>query len=466
MLSLNTSSIALNYNNTLVIHPSGLSNLPIQPTTSAHDIDVYFASMEFISSKDIKKTKNSLNELSNKVDEFIDKLSHFQRIVDNKRDQGFIHSTLSSISRWFLKNSISSSLDNLKELKRDVTILQPNKGALRFLDADWQKAVERQDQIFQSQAQKIESQLKSAKEMIFLLYSVALDSEPARATDDKSINPAVAQAWVQAHSEETREVAQLLVDNFQYIDFETFERKLAQTCDSFNEYMDKLSPEERLYVISVSSETCKSDRWVAALAQKYLKYTPLDIVTHDDLKRMYPDIKHAVLLDDAAYAGMQMKKVVLDTLANNSTLAKLHAIIPFMASKAERKLTKNGQGKLILHSHEKLSSIEEIFPNTDIQQKIWYMYALGTKHAFLRRTMTYFAHKFPDHISTLQINRGREAKCKIKQITPLDDCERITLVPKITPPYKVGCWESEISELITKIKRKLTWKYDYGYAKK
>lgn len=448
-ISRESPSSIVNYNNnTLANAPSTFSKSSVQPTSHIRDIDGYFQSAKFLTGIEIQKTKNSLNEMSYKIDEFIGTLSHLQSIVERKCYRGLVHSIFFTISRLFFKTSIRTSLDVLEDIKKNVAFLQPKKGVLSFLDAEWQKAVRRQKRAFQSQGEKIEAQIKSARKSISRSYEVQLDQEPPSAID-RPINQVAAKAWVQAHSEETREVAQHILDNFQYINFETFEKQLEQTCDSFNQYMDKLPLDERFYVISVR-QGCKSDRWVSALAQKYLKYAPVDVVTHEDLGRKYPDIKHVVLLDDAAYSGLQMTEV-LEGLKTHK-LSKIHALIPYMTSNGEKKLTKMGGEKLILHPHVMLSTIEEKIPNIDIQQKIYKMYTdsmynddlwLFSKPFLPQTTMTYFAHKFPDIYSTLQVNNGKvyekDGTCKERDKT--GDCLYNRFIPIIDPPYSEKCWQ-------------------------
>lgn len=210
--------------------------------------------------------------------------------------------------------------------------------------------------------------------------------------------------WISAQpTPMTRQIAQKLADNLQYIPFENFLSQLRKTIDDFHQKSNGapyilLLGESRPYKLK---QGC-SDQWIIGLALEHCGLRePVMILTHHTLNAWrinHPDITHVLMLDDASYSGHQ-KKDVLITLGEELTLS-FYIGIPFMTQTAERTLMvqQSHFKELIFLDHAYMPSTWDILTTKEQD------YVKAANIAFIsdRQTITYFDHRFADYESCFQ----------------------------------------------------------------
>ncbi|WP_147279877.1 hypothetical protein [Legionella worsleiensis] len=201
----------------------------------------------------------------------------------------------------------------------------------------------------------------------------------------------------------TRQIAEKIIDNFQYISFERFMYQLQQTINDFHQ---KSNGAPYILLLGESrpdklNRGC-SDQWVIGLALEHCGLRePVVILTPESLKAWCvdnPDITQVLMLDDASYSGNQ-KTHVLYNLRGNNTLS-FYLGIPFMSQYAERALSECHsifKGLFVLDHHRMPSARDILDPE---ERK--YAKAAHISLAHADKTITYFDHRFADEFSCFQ----------------------------------------------------------------
>ena len=272
--------------------------------------------------------------------------------------------------------------------------------------------------------------------------------------------------WIAHHSQAPllQSVAKKIVDNINYISFESFLAKLQEMIGEFNEAVNEP------YVLWISQERDKrkdigcSELWVSGLAFEYCGLrAPQAIVWTNELNDYlaeHPEIKRVLILDDASYSGRHITDQLATTVVSeqahlpqakinsqlNITLRKnrcLYIGIPFLSSIAENQIfeqeSKYFASKCVL-VQENFNSIQDFLSEEEIG-------FLKRKHSSMvfRSTLTYFDHRFPDIFSTYDgLSIGNHLLGSAWQDTDelKDEIEKlnstpIQLVPSVVPPYQI-----------------------------
>ena len=275
--------------------------------------------------------------------------------------------------------------------------------------------------------------------------------------------------WIACQpSLELQSYARKLTENINYITFEQFINQLKITISDFNQN----HPEP--YVLCISQRRSglldklqmSSDPWVIALAFEYANLRwPEAILTIDELKsylKSHSDVKKVLLLDDAAYSGTHMSTEIsfitrLASQEDESIIKQIDLIfgIPFITNYAKKIILSYRHAKTCTFlTHDSIPVISEIFTKENELQRF---IEITKIEANVRHTVTYFAHKFPDWMSTLQqlqtghslisMERYKELTGHYYGTRPINctrDADEIMcehqprsrpIVPYIAPPY-------------------------------
>ncbi len=213
--------------------------------------------------------------------------------------------------------------------------------------------------------------------------------------------------WVESQSTPmTRKIAHKIAANLQYISFEDFLKQLQQTINGFHQQVNN-SP----YVLIVGelrpeklARGC-SDQWIIGLALEYCGLKePEAILTYEQLatyRKAHPTLTHILMLDDAAYSGVQ-KSGVLEYFSDqiNTNELSFYVGIPYMTHYAKKSLSRHSATfkELIFLNQVSMPSIIDALDENEI------FYAEQTHIGFInkRHTLTYFDHRFADFYSCFQ----------------------------------------------------------------
>lgn len=274
---------------------------------------------------------------------------------------------------------------------------------------------------------------------------------------DNSIDPLKLQAWIDAHPDDSKEIARFISPFIRQISFKEF---FARISDVASDFASKIGNEPYVIVTTQTKKTdipevdkVKSDQWIVELVKPQLpkNYT---IVPLEDLRSWmmeHPDTTNILFLDDGSYSGIQIaqnaKLIDLDSFSATNDVT-VYIGVPFMTTQAEQKLAMNPIGAyehvtIVPLVHEKLLSIRDIIdtlPEEARQNFLQRAKAMWTK--FYDRvligdmTVTYFQHKMPDMYSFPDdIASGRVMNTSGQIV------QTLLFIPKTREPYKFGYME-------------------------
>ncbi len=207
----------------------------------------------------------------------------------------------------------------------------------------------------------------------------------------------------------SRKIAHKFVENLQYIAFEDFLQQLQLTIDNFHQKVN-----DAPYVLLVGEvrlgklEDGCSDLWIIGLALEHCGLKePVAILTFGELlawRRIHPTITNILMLDDAAYSGLQKSNFLrYVTEQENETMANelsFYVGIPFMTHYAKNALSAKGSifKELFFLDHVYMPSTVDVLDAKEI------FYAKQAQISFIskRQTLTYFDHRFADFESCFQ----------------------------------------------------------------
>lgn len=229
------------------------------------------------------------------------------------------------------------------------------------------------------------------------------------------LDPLQAKEWVQRHPPEFQATASEVAKAVHYISFDRFIKNLRRTVEDFNRYLLSLPKDNRGYVLLISSANGvgfakKSGAWVASIALPHLKVLPLAIVTDngtDDHKLKTIPCDKVLVIDDASYSGTQLGEMVGCFQLHMNAMGlknkyQIHIAVAFMTKGAYEKLElvqEVYQITLKVHQHCLLPSLHHQLTERAIEV-LEELRSIDTKQP--SKTLTYFAHKVPDHVSSLQ----------------------------------------------------------------
>lgn len=211
--------------------------------------------------------------------------------------------------------------------------------------------------------------------------------------------------WVNCHRDNAvlTSLARKLADHINYIPFEKFLAQLKLTIQHFNEKITEP------YVLWTPKENGGSDLWVASLALEHcgLRW-PSAIVGTTQLPQFLqqnPDIKHILLLDDAAYGGSHISAEIykanvqcfMETKKTELIEARQLIIgIAFLTQNAIKKISQNQAFQSItILSHAHMPLMQEILSTAE--QKSLENFRITCTN----KTLSYHDHAYPDCWSTL-----------------------------------------------------------------
>jgi hypothetical protein len=200
-----------------------------------------------------------------------------------------------------------------------------------------------------------------------------------------------------------RRIAHKVIDNIQYIDFETFKEQLKRTVTDFHHAVPQAP-----YVLVIAEdrgwklrEGC-SDLWVAGLAFEYANLRcPQAIVTLPHIKQylqQHPDIKHLLILDDASFSGQQKYERLSDYRHHlcSGGSPTVYLGILYVSQYAKDRLRQLGsQIPMIFLNHTHMPVSIDGF--NEEEKKFIHAFRMNLKDS---QTLTYFDHRYPDFMST------------------------------------------------------------------
>ncbi|WP_058506216.1 hypothetical protein [Legionella quinlivanii] len=223
-------------------------------------------------------------------------------------------------------------------------------------------------------------------------------------------NPEVLKAWqayqCQFELPESASISQKIIDNVNYVSFETFMTQLQATIAAFNQACDEP------YILLITQDTLgkldegASEQWVSGLALEEcgLRW-PTAMTTSlslDACLARHPQVRKILILDDAAYSGTHMARELfnLRNLRNVDSSSKysFYFGIPFI-SKQSRRIVEEGPGSCksnftsVCLPHQTIPLIEDLL--TEEEKKA----APRLDNLQLTVGLTYFDHKMPDYRS-------------------------------------------------------------------
>lgn len=264
-------------------------------------------------------------------------------------------------------------------------------------------------------------------------------NEPYKPFKSNEIDEKKARIWIESKPEDQRLAANLVVENITHIGMEEFENSLKETVDDFN---NLIGDEKYVSVIADG----KSNQWVAELAWPDLKNLPSYVGNTgffdsdkgkigklvDFLKTN--NIKKIAIFDDAIYSGQQVHSLVEQFKEVGLDDLQFIVAVPYVSTYGEERLNA-AQENITFCKHKKIESVTELIPDEKIQKKILeiedfkYITHEEDMGDLSTRTLTYFDHKVPDNVSTLNFNR-------------------LSFIPTTIEPYKGNYLSSYIEYLV------------------
>jgi hypothetical protein len=277
---------------------------------------------------------------------------------------------------------------------------------------------------------------------------------------ENPLNGKAAEQWVASHAEvndsRLKSIAQKFIDNIHYVNFEDFLVQLTKTVSWFNANVKDpyvlWIPQERRELL----KGC-SDIWVAGLAIEHANLRlPHAVIDSSDLLNYLsnnPTIKIVLALDDAAYSGNHLCDELRRIGANksHSTLSEdlfsefdesyswssssdstsfpnsvsIYVGVPFATENAKERIA--SEFSHVVHLIEGSCSLK-IAKNFLASTDLAYLSSINIR--FGSQTSTYFDHRFPDAMSTVEfLEDGRPINFSGK--------EPIRFIPQIISPYRL-----------------------------
>ena len=130
---------------------------------------------------------------------------------------------------------------------------------------------------------------------------------------ENSVDKKKKEFWISKFHENDRIVARYLINNLQYISWETFSATLYSI---ISQAISKIGDNE--YALFVSVNKKKSDVFLTALAYDYLYYDMRKNLAHSssNITTLIDNYKHIMMIDDMSYSGSQLNgtvKYILDS---------------------------------------------------------------------------------------------------------------------------------------------------------
>ncbi|MBF0522531.1 MAG: glycerophosphodiester phosphodiesterase [Candidatus Omnitrophica bacterium] len=311
-----------------------------------------------------------------------------------------------------------------------------------------------------------EDYLKKIKSSSSTDKAMAAQSAVQRPVVDNPINWKKANQWVAAQgTQELRGLAQFLLNHVTHVSQKEFEEALQETVNDFNSKIG-----DKPYILLLRTRKgIRSEWWTYQLAlEKGLKPAKhiikvgfprienkpsawLEKYFQAIIKQMKATgIKDVVRIDDAVYSGLNMESDIrnllwadnmrndndsfwtIDEYRQGTDGFKLHFVAPFMSSVGEDKLKGLNSQKVSIYQHRSMKTLPEIFHFEPEQEKV-FKKLFGGIYADV--TLTYFQHKVPDHISTLNfVTEGNVPKKENGHL--LRASPSIRFIAKTIPPYE------------------------------
>lgn len=246
------------------------------------------------------------------------------------------------------------------------------------------------------------------------------------------------QEWVNAHPEGlARRAAQAIKDNTQHISQAEFEAALEKTVKSANDIIGEND-------FAVIVDQGRSNQWVAELALPLFRKLPKQIADRqayiNEVARS--GINDFVFIDDAIYSGQQMGLNIFEFLEGlkleGKDLSEVRIIVvtPYSTNYGRRNIQRYSKTyTIVFPQQETIQTIAEKIPDPDILETISKMYPGGNNS----RTLTYFDHKIPDSLSTIDaIFVNGLVKDELgNAVTNIDGTiKKIAFVAETVAPYK------------------------------
>lgn len=266
-----------------------------------------------------------------------------------------------------------------------------------------------------------------------------------RPISGNTIDVVQAEEWIDAHpTPETQKAARAIINSIRHISQEEFEEKLKKTLDIFN---NSLGTEK--YALLVESK--KSSYWVSQLALPNLKFLPEQIYSFDNSgDSVDGNIRRFLYIDDASYTGTHVEeymRAVANLIEKHNIPAsevELDVVLPFISDKAKNtiaELQKQYGFKIQVFSNDKIELMTEKITDKQVLDTIRRMYGHvfhdfseeSINNLFNNMSLTYFDHKIPDEVTTLEsaLRYGNVYDGVSK--SPID---QVSFIPETIPPYK------------------------------
>ena len=328
-----------------------------------------------------------------------------------------------------------------------VQIEDESERSVRYLDSQWEEISEILEPSSRARCEDgFSPQISPPRR-----YDTSRDLIPDPVVFDR--NSPECLDWIYAYKvlcENTKEdylVAKALVDNVDYVDFETFDHNLRRMVDEFK---GKIG--DKKFIVPI--ESGKSSEWIFSLIRDQLKGANFEVVPADGLAHYianHADVSTIVRFDDGIYSGTQMleyAEAINEQVENNKL--KLHIVAPYITTQGRNKLenwikpksgkpkSKNLQmeiepGYQIMETlGEKVTKLgSSLFPK-DFIKTLNKMY----KEDFKDYPNTFFQHKVPDDVSAIAaLFREGSVSCSDGKTEKAGDFD---CIPYVTPPYKRG----------------------------
>lgn len=227
------------------------------------------------------------------------------------------------------------------------------------------------------------------------------------------INKEKAQLWIDAHRDRTaRQIAAKFIENTRYVSHDEFETHLKNCVEQFNDSYFPLRNKKNKFII-VTTDSFKSNHWVASIAIKYFKQFPDDVIYLEEVESYvanHPEVNTFLHLDDAAYSCKQSKEMIA-TLDTNIYYGKygsqqkmeytIVSIIPFVKS-PNCMIPGDATTRVQSIYSEIIKPLKEVLDKDELQNfyRLYGGIEQGVKIYLEDRFPIYFAHKIADNWSS------------------------------------------------------------------
>ncbi len=269
--------------------------------------------------------------------------------------------------------------------------------------------------------------------------------------------------WVESQiTPMLRQIARKIVSHLNHVSFEKFLAQLKETITDFH-----AKTNDKPYVILLAEERMNklfregcSDVWVADLAFEYANLREpvaiLNLCNYEAYLEENPNIKHVLVLDDAAYSGTQKSRAMDSFFRATKDYDNFNVYMGliYLSAFAKKAIQESSDAEgLHFLKHGHMPSIMEAF---DASEK---SYIARLKPYFIEDaiTLTYFDHTYPDYMSAYDpIYRGTNLfpmtslgtmmgalgygidehwNTRVDQVMPNRSARTGYTIPKIKRPY-------------------------------